>query len=202
MPDRESINQKLKLTIWSVSAGIIVAFFFASNFLTWATHFNPGNSVLFISPLMCGLILGIVTCELDAINTIIGTIIMTITTTIAVILTLMSPFILGIVIDPTGSTLFVTVPQHMLITIIMVLPISLLGSILGRLFAENTLLSESVKLERAILKTETEEWYKMLEEKLEEKKAALEKVREEQESNQKTDETPHETPPENFPEEQ
>jgi hypothetical protein len=186
---------KLKLLIWSMSAGTIVAFFFASDFLAWATHFNPGGSVLFISPLMCGLILGIVTFEMEAVNTVTATIIMTITATVGVILTLLAPMILGIVTDPSGSQLFIYVPQNMMITIILVLPISLLGSILGRLFAENTLLSSSLRTERDELKSETEEWYRMLEEKLEEKRAALEKVKEEQDSNLKTEEMQSNKPP-------
>jgi voltage-gated potassium channel Kch len=181
--DKDTLMVKFKLLIWSASAGIIVAFFFASNFLAWATHFNPGGSALFISPLMCGLILGIVTYEMEAVNTVTATIIMTITATAGVILTLLAPMILGIVTDPSGSQLFIYVPQNMMITIILVLPISLLGSILGRLFAENTLFSSSLRTERNVLKSETEEWYKMLEEKLEEKKAALEKVKEEQKAN-------------------
>lgn len=179
-----------------MSAGIIVAFFFASNFLAWATHFNPGGSALFISPLMCGLILGIVTFEMDTVNTVSATIIMTITATIGVILTLMAPLILGIVTDPSGSQLFIYVPQNMMITIILVLPISLLGSIMGRLFAENTLFSSSLKMERDALKSETDEWYRMLEEKLEEKKAALEKVKKEQESNLLAEEMKSNKPPE------
>jgi len=182
--DRNSLIVKLKLIIWSVSAGTIVAFFFTSNFLAWAIpNFNFGGSVLFISPLMCGLILGIVTCEQETVNTVTGTIIMTITATMGVILTLLSPMIFGIVTDPSGSQLFIYVPQNMMITIILVLPISLLGSILGRLFAENTLFSSSMRIERDALKQETEEWYRMLEEKLEEKKAAIEKVKKEQEAN-------------------
>lgn len=187
---------KLKLIIWSLSAGTIVAFFFATNFLAWATNFNPGGSALFVSPLMCGLILGIVTCEQDAINTVFAAIMMSITTTVAVILSLMAPFILGIVIDPTGSQLFITVPQNMMITVILVFPISLLGSILGRVFAENTLMSSSLKQERAVLRSETEEWYKMLEEKLEEKKAALEKVTLEQERAAALQSETVQTPPE------
>ena len=185
MPDdKDSLKVKFKLFIWSVSAGTIVALFFASNFLAWAIpNFNFGGSVLFISPLMCGLILGIVTCELETVNTVIGTILMTITATIGVILTLLAPMIMGIVTDPSGSQLFIYVPQNMMITIILVLPISLLGSILGRLFAENTLFSSSIRIERDALKQETEEWYQMLEEKLEEKKAAIEKVQVKQAAN-------------------
>lgn len=177
----ESLFSKsgLKLFIWSMSAGVIVAFFFATNFLAWATAFNPGGSVLFISPLMCGLILGIVTCEQEAVNTVIGTIILTITATVCVVLTLFSPLILGVVIDPTGMLYYVELPKNIMLTIILVLPIALLGSILGRAFSENALLSSSVKVERKVLRSETEEWYKMLEEKLEEKKAALEKMEQE-----------------------
>lgn len=195
MLNKESLIVKLKLMIWSVSAGIIVAFFFASNFLSWATHFNPGGSALFISPLMCGLILGIVTYEMETVNTVIGTIIMTIIATIGVILTLLAPMIFGIVTDPSGSQLFIYVPQNMMITIILVLPISLLGSILGRLFAENTLFSSSLRTERDALKKETNEWYKMLEEKLEEKKVAIEKVKKEQEANLRTEEMELNNPP-------
>jgi len=181
--EHETFRTKLKLVLWSVSAGTIVAFFFSSNFLAWATQFNPGGSILFISPLMCGIILGVITCQMEAISTVISSIIMTIWTTIAVILVLMSPLLFGIVLDPTGTLWMIHAPQNMLITILLVLPISLLGAITGRLFAENTILSSAMRRERAILKSETEEWYKMLEEKLEEKREALEKLKAEQEMN-------------------
>ncbi|MDD4308251.1 MAG: hypothetical protein PHU53_05530 [Thermoplasmata archaeon] len=199
MSENGSLGHRLKLLVWSVSAGTIVAFFFATNFLAWATNFNPGGSALLFSPLMCGLILGIVTYEYETIQTVVSSIIMTLTTSVLVIVTLMSPYILGIVIDPTGTQLFVTVPQNMMITIILVLPISLLGSILGRLFAENTLVSYSVKQERAVLRTETEEWYRMLEEKLEEKKAALETLEKYRETQEKLDQlnSPDGNPPAN-----
>jgi len=183
MIETNNLRVKLKLTLWSISAGTIVAYFFATNFLAWATEFNPGGSVLFFSPLMCGLILGIITCEMEAINTVISSIIMTIWATVAVLITLMAPLIFGIVLDPTGTLWMIHAPQNMLITIILVLPISLLGAIVGRLFAENTILSSSMRRERDILKSETEEWYRMLEEKLEEKREELEKVKLEQESN-------------------
>lgn len=190
MADRESIITKLKLVLWSVSAGTVVAYFFSQNFLDWATEFNPGGSVLFFSPLLCGIILGVITCEMEAINTVLSSIIMTIWTTLAVMITLMSPLIFGIVIDPTGTLWMIHAPQNMLITIILVLPFSLFGAIIGRLFTENTIMSSSMRKERAELKTETEEWYRMLEEKLDEKKAALEKLRAEQEANNPDDGSP------------
>ncbi|MFO7618852.1 MAG: hypothetical protein R6W91_04270 [Thermoplasmata archaeon] len=169
-------HERLKLLVWSISAGTIVSFFYVTAFLSWANIFDAGDSVLFIGPLMCGLILGIVSYEQEAVNTVIGTIIMTVVATLAVALTLFYPFLLGVVSDPSGLLYFIYIPQNMMITVILVLPLSLLGSISGRLFAENTFQSSVIKKERESLRSETEEWYKMLEEKLEEKKAALEKL--------------------------
>jgi hypothetical protein len=178
--DEDSFAGKVKFYVWSMSAGVIVAFFFATNFLAWATNFNPGGSVLLISPLMCGIMLGIVTCEMDAVKTVTSTILLTVTASIGVITTLMAPFITGVVLDPSGSQLFIYVPQNMMITVILVMPLSLLGAVVGRLFAENTLLSKGIRAEREALKSETDEWYKMLEEKLEEKRAAIERLKSEQ----------------------
>ncbi len=179
MPENLLSKPRVKLFIWSVSAGIIVSFFFVMNFLAWATSFNPGGSFSLLSPLMCGLILGIVTCEQDTVNTILGTIIMTITSTTFVVLVLFSPLILGVVIDPTGTLVTIDLTKNIMLTIILVLPLSLLGSILGRLFAENTIMASTFKVEQQSLRSDTEEWYKMLEEKLEEKRALLEKLEKE-----------------------
>lgn len=182
MSDEDTMADRLKFFIWSISAGLIVAFFFSTNFLAWATNFNPGGSVLLISPLMCGIMLGITTSEMDAVKAVTSTIVLTVTACIGVFATLMAPFLAGAVLDPSGSQLFIYVPQNMMITVILVMPLSLLGAVLGRLFAENTLTSSSIRAERAVLKSETDEWYKMLEEKLEEKRAALEALKKEQEN--------------------
>lgn len=164
MKFNESFISKIKTIIWSISAGIIVSFFFSTNFLAWATSFNPGGSVLFISPLVCGLILGLVTWEFEAIYTIFATIAMTITATVGVMLILMSPMLFGV----AGflDVYYIFVAQNVMISIILILPISLLGSMVGRVFAESTIMSPAYKVEREILRKETEEWYRMLEERI------------------------------------
>ena len=183
----EDSMMKFKIIIWAVSAGIIVSFFFSTNFLDWATSFNPGGSVLLLSPIMCGLMIGIVTWEVDAIHTVISSFILTIVATVGVALTLLSPllfdaaWILG--------DYYIYVAQNVMISIILILPLSLLGAMVGRVFAENTIMSTTYRVEREMLRSETNEWYKMLEDKLEEKKAALEDVREIQKDNVETQET-------------
>ena len=178
MRDEFSLTWKLKTLIWSISAGTIVSFFFATNFLAWATSFNPGGSVLLISPIMCGLLLGIVTWEADAIQTILSTFVLTITATTGVILTLAAPMLFGVAWVP--DTYYIYVAQNTMISVILILPLSLLGAMVDRFFAENTIMSSDYRIEREQLRSETDEWYQMLEEKLEEKKAtlaALENVR-------------------------
>lgn len=167
---------KIKIFIWAVSAGIIVSFFFSTNFLAWATSFNPGGSVLLISPIMCGLMIGIVTWEVDAIHTVISSFILTTVATVGVALTLMSPMLFGAAW--ALDDYYIYVAQNVMISIILILPLSLLGSMVGRVFAENTIMSSTYRVEREQLRSETHEWYKMLEDKLEEKKAALEDVKE------------------------
>ncbi len=182
---------KIKTFIWAVSAGIIISFFFSTNFLAWATSFNPGGSVLLISPIMCGLMIGIVTWEIDAIYTVTSVFVLTTTATIGVFLTLVSPMLFGAtwVLDDY----YIYVAQNVMISIILILPLSLLGAMVGRLFAENTILSSTYRVERDQLRSETREWYQMLEDRLEEKKAALDDVKAKE--IQKTDiEIPLQTP--------
>ena len=179
MNDYESLTWKLKIFIWSISAGIIVSFFFSTNFLAWATSFNPGGSVLLISPIMCGLMVGIVTWEVDAIQTVFSSFILTTAATIGVVLTLISPILFGAAW--VLGDYYIYVAQNAMISIILILPLSLLGAMVGRLFAENTIMSTTYRVEREQLRSETQEWYMMLEEKLEEKRVALEKTKKSQE---------------------
>ncbi len=172
--DKESIL-KIKIFIWAISAGIIVSFFFSTNFLAWATSFNPGDSVMLISPIMCGLMLGIVTWEVDAIYTVFSSFILTTVATVGVVLTLLSPMLLGA--TWVLGDYYIYVAQNVMISIILILPLSLLGAMVGRLFAENTIMSSIYRVERDQLRSETHEWYMMLEEKLDEKKAAIEDLR-------------------------
>lgn len=197
MRDEGSLTWKLKVLVWSVSAGIIVSFFFSTNFLAWATSFNPGSTVLLISPIMCGLMVGIVTWEAEAIHTVISAFILTIAASVGVTLTLISPLLYGVAwaID----TYYIYVAQNVMISIILILPLSLLGAMVGRLFAENTIMSSTYRNERNQLRSETQEWYQMLENKLEEKRAALENVREEMvESDTPVDSDMPDAPSEDF----
>ena len=164
-----SMKRNLKTCIWALSAGTIVAFFFSANFLSWATRFNPGGTILFFSPLVCGFLLGILTWEEEVTHTVFATILMTITTTVIVAMTLISPSLFGVAKLIDYYYLFVA--QNVILSVVMVLPISLLGAISGKALTGSAMFSPELKADRDRLRLEASEWYKMLEQYIEAKKS-------------------------------
>jgi hypothetical protein len=168
------IPVKLKLIIWSISAGIIVAFFFGLNVMDWATNFNPGGAMLFISPLVCGFILGVLTWDYEISSTVFATIMLTIVATIGIIFILLSPKLFGVADFIENYYLYVI--QNIILTVVLTFPVSLLGSIVGKFLTGTAILSPQLRAERAFIRAETEEWYKMLEEYIETKEASGESL--------------------------
>ncbi len=155
--------RKLKLLAWSISAGTVVAFFFSSNFLKFATGFSPGGEILVMSPLFCGFILGILTTMDELQHSVFASILMTISAVAIIILSLFSPILFGVSGDFVGLY-YVFVIQNMLIAIVLIFPVSLVSTIIGKVVGEYALLSHIYKSERATLRSETIKWYNMLEE--------------------------------------
>ena len=156
-----SIN-KLKLLLWSISAGTIVAFFFASNFLKFATGFSPSGEILFISPLFCGFILGLLTTMDELYHSVIAAIILTITSVLLIILALFAPILFGVSGDFVGLY-YVFVIQNMLISIVLIFPVALVMTITGKVVGEYVLLGHIYRAERMALSKDTVKWYQMLE---------------------------------------
>ena len=81
-------KRNLKFLLWAASSGVIVAFFFASNFLVFATGFSPGGQILFISPLFAGFTLGLLTTKDEVYHAVLLSIVMTIIAVMLIVLAL------------------------------------------------------------------------------------------------------------------
>jgi len=185
---------KLKLLLWSISAGTIVAFFFASNFLKFATGFSPSGEILFISPLFCGFILGLLTTMDELYHSVIAAIILTITSVLLITLALFAPIFFGVSGDFIGLY-YVFVIQNMLISIVLIFPVALVMTIAGKVVGEYVLLGHIYRAERMALSEDTVKWYQMLED------AADEQVELKPIGWKPEDEAPSQTPVEAPPEE-
>ncbi|MCK4757688.1 MAG: hypothetical protein KAS67_04485 [Thermoplasmata archaeon] len=157
------MKRKLKLLLWSISAGVVVAFFFSSNFLKFATGFAPGSEILFISPLFCGFILGLLTTMDELYHSVFASIILTVSAVILITMSLFAPIIFGVSGDFV-DLYYVFVIQNITISIVLIFPVSLVTTIIGKVTGEYAFLSHIYKNERAILRRDTVKWYQMLEE--------------------------------------
>jgi hypothetical protein len=125
---------------------------------------------VFISPLVCGFILGVLTWEYEISHTVFATIILTITATVGIIFILLSPKMFGVADFIENYYLYVI--QNIILTVVLTFPVSLLGAIVGKFVTGTAILSPQLRAERAFVRAETEQWYKMLEEYIEAKEAA------------------------------
>ncbi len=162
MSNERSIFKIFKLIIWSIAAGIIVTFFFGTNFLAWATGFNPGGSILFLSPLVCGFILGILTWEYEIYHSVLASILLTTVAIVGTILMLASPELANVA-DFQEDDYFPIV-RNIVVSVVLIFPMALFGSIGGKLITGSAILSPEHRAERAIIRAEADEWYRMLEE--------------------------------------
>ena len=165
--DRSTTINKLKLLLWSISAGTVVAFFFASNFLKFATGFSPSGEILFISPFFCGFILGLLTTMDDLYHSVIAAIILTITSVLLIIMALFAPILFGVSGDFIGLY-YIFVIQNILISVVLIFPVALVMTIAGKVVGEYVLLGHIYKAERIALRSDTVKWYQMLEDAVDE----------------------------------
>ncbi len=164
MNSERKLIWKLKPVIWSIATGVIVTFFFGTNFISDVTGFNPGGSILFMSPLVCGFILGILTWEYEIYHTVLASILLTGVAVGGIILMLISPELANVVEFQEDD--YFPVIRNVMVSVVLIFPMSLLGSITGKFLTGTAILSPEYRVERAHLRAETDEWYRMLEEYL------------------------------------
>ncbi|MEW5937177.1 MAG: hypothetical protein AB1665_05090 [Candidatus Thermoplasmatota archaeon] len=148
-------------TLWaSVIGAVIVAFLFVSVQLEIVATFSFGDTALFVGPLMCGFIIGLLLSSYEIQYAIGSSVILTSFSALLVTLAHLAPGIWG------GSfivpTFYIHVAQQVMVMAIFTFPLSIVGSVLGKISGESTILTET-KRERERLLEETREWYRMLE---------------------------------------
>lgn len=178
----EMLSKKnIKFILWAISAGTIVAFFFASNRLNFAINFSPGGEVLFISPIFAGFLLGVLTTRDEVYHAVILSIVMTITAVLLISLVLFMPVLQGFW-QGWKELYYMNVIKDIMLAVVLIFPVGLTAAIVGKVFGEATLMGSIYKKERAILRDETLEWYEMLEAAVDKEKKKLKAERDKEEA--------------------
>jgi len=149
--------------LWPPFGGLVIAFFFTSTFLSKFSPINVGGfEALFLGPMVVGFLIGILLGEYE-IPTLQYVSILTSIIAITIIgLAIYAPVISGEASSLAEVPQTVDERQSMVITTVFLIPLTMIGSVLGKAFREVALPSEEeVELRKVILK-ETREWHRDL----------------------------------------
>lgn len=157
---RERIFRLLHTLYVSVIGALIVSFLFVSVQLDVVAAFSFDDTAIFVGPLMCGFIIGLLLSIYEIQYAILSSVLLTIFSAVLVCLAHLAPGIWG------GSfivpTFYIHVAQQLMVMVILTFPLTIVGAVLGKISGESTLFTES-KREKERLLEETREWYRMLE---------------------------------------
>lgn len=158
---RSRLLSTLKIVLWSLIGAIIIAYFFLSTFLS---QYSPlpieEAGGMFFGPLFCGIVLGIILKEFDMPALTASIIISTFFAILFIIIIFISPAFLGIDIFPVIISM--DVPKFIALAAIFILPLSLIGIVIGKALGETVFLTEEEKKELKRLREETRKWHEQL----------------------------------------
>jgi len=159
---KEKIIPALAVFFWAIIGAVIVSTFFLAVFFPWYSPigFGDGGTILLFAPLLAGFIFGLLLTEQDVLVVAYASILMTILAVVIIFIVFISPVLAGV----AESLLFFEawLMQRIAISSILLFPLILLGSIVGRAFGEIILPPEYIKKEVAKLREETKRWHDML----------------------------------------
>ncbi|MCK5548472.1 MAG: hypothetical protein KAI64_05625 [Thermoplasmata archaeon] len=159
---RTNLISAAKPTFWSLMGALVVTYFYISIFLS---EFSPlplrDASTMFFGPLFCGIILGIVLKDSEMPTLTYSTVLMTFFTLLFIFLLVILPYLLGI---PVLSYILVSMGLLGFLTYssIFILPMSLIGVIIGKALGETLFLTQTEREDLRHLKEETKKWHEEL----------------------------------------
>ena len=142
--------------LWSVLGGVIVAAFFVAAFFGDFGILrvgDPGLVILFM-PLFTAFVLGLLLVDYELVQTVIAALLAT-GVAIGLILTFMyAPDLAGVAVRPP--------PYEGAFSAILLFPLILLGTVLGRAIGERILPPQDILDRQKALMAETREWHEQL----------------------------------------
>ncbi len=148
--------------LWSLLGGLIVAAFFITAFFGDfgpLTFGDPGLVILFM-PLFTAFILGLLLTDFELLQTVVAALL---TTSIAIGLVLafmFAPLLAGVAVE--GALFQQFLLQRVALSAVLLFPLVLLGTVVGRAVGDRILPPEDVRRRQKALMEETREWHDRL----------------------------------------
>ena len=183
---RKAYHVVLSALLWGTSSAVIVAYFFFSAFFPEFSPFGGGDvgTAILVIPAFCGFLMGLVMNEYAMKEIIYGCFVLTVLSLILIYITLFIPMITGTANDVAQLASGEEERQAIVLSAIFILPVSVIGGVLGKAFGTSYLPSDEERAIRRFLARDTRRWHEMLQTYL------REKVRKEEEEKKKAKEPP------------
>ncbi len=154
----------LSVIIWGIASAVIVGYFFFSAFFPEFTPFGGGDvgTAILVIPAFCGFLMGVVMNEYDMKEIIYGCFVLTVLSMVLIYVTLFFPMIMGTATDVGQLASGEEQRQAIVISAIFVLPVSVIGGVLGKAFGSSYLPSDEERALRRLLAKDTQKWHEML----------------------------------------
>ena len=147
---------------WSALAGVIVAAFFISSFFADFAPLqlgDPGVVILFL-PLFTAFILGLLLVDYELVQTVIAALLATGIAVGLVMGFMFAPLLGGVAVE--GALFQQFILQRVALSAVLLFPLVLLGTVVGRAVGERILPPEEVRKRQKALMDETREWHDRL----------------------------------------
>ncbi len=159
---KPTVISALTTLFWTLIGSIIITYFFISTFLS---EYSPlplnDASSMFFGPLFCGIMIGIILKESEMPALTYSTILITLFSLLFIFLLVISPILIGLPVL-LNTLITIDVIKYMALSSIFILPMTLIGMIMGKALGETLFLTRDEKKELGRLRDETMKWHEEL----------------------------------------
>lgn len=162
--DRETIRSWLFALFWTICGAITMASFFFMSFFPEYSPFAEGEigfSVIF-APLAVSFMVGLLANELDVPVMVLLAVILVLVSVVIAFLAVYSPLFSGVVADATQLPSSDEQRISMVFTTLFIVPLTVIGTVLGKAVGGMILPSDETLAERRLLVQRTREWHESL----------------------------------------
>jgi len=150
--------------LWTFCGAVTMATFFFISFFPEYSPFAEGEigfSIIFL-PITVSFVVGLLANEFEVPVTVLISILLVIISVTIAFLAVFHPVISGIVVDPTDLPSTDEQRMSMVFSALFIMPLTLIGTILGKAVGAVILPSEEELIERRWLVERTREWHAAL----------------------------------------
>jgi len=148
--------------LWTCLGALIVAGFFIAAFFADFSPLrfgDPGTMILFV-PILTAFTMGLLLVDYELLSTVVASLLATVIAIVLVVVFVFSPLIVGVASQGELFQMFVV--QQVALSAVLLFPLVLLGTVVGRAVGERILPPEEIRRRREALVAETRAWHEKL----------------------------------------